>query len=127
MDIKATKNTPAVSYDAATHRLWLAGISAPENAAEFYRPILDCCGMLASDILTPVLVRVELRYFNSSSMKSMFMLLDLFRQALEKGKPVQVQWVVEQEDEFMQESGETLQELLGIPMQFIESTGEAAA
>lgn len=119
MNINATKNTPAVQFIPLTGTLLLSGSSMPENALEFYRPIID---WMRAHFATPgasLTLRMELRYFNSSSMKSIFLLLETMRNAINNGGQGQVEWLVEDDDEFMLESGQTLMELLGMPLRFV--------
>lgn len=119
MNITATKNTPSVEFTPLTGTLLLRGSSMPENALEFYRPIID---WTRAHLATPgasLNLRMELRYFNSSSMKSIFLLLETMRNAIANGAQGQVEWLVEDDDEFMLESGQTLMELLGMPLHFV--------
>lgn len=59
-----------------------------------------------------------LPYFNTSSMKALFMLLrTIQRISGEAGKDIAIGWQVEEDDEFMIEAGENFSSLLDHPLQ----------
>lgn len=119
MHIRATTRTPEVTWDQAQLMLCIRGTSIPENAHAFYKPVVEFCKTTVSGPDPCLTVRVDLRYFNSSSLKSLFTLLEPLRAMAAQGRSANVEWTVEDEDEFMQESGETLRDMLGIPFRFV--------
>jgi hypothetical protein len=66
----------------------------------------------------------SLPYFNSSSLKALYAVLVEIKNGIDQGKEFEVNWYVEDEDEFMIEAGETYQELLGMKINLI--TGDPA-
>ena len=115
--IERTRKTPEVRFDASAGRLILSGRSIPENSIGFYRPVIDWVdGMVTSSNATPVVVFVQLEYFNTSSSKC---LLDLFKR-LEKMESVEVHWHYDSDDEDMLEAGEDYDHIVDLPFRFIE-------
>lgn len=112
--IAATAKTPQIEWNDEQSTLTLSGRSIPENAVEFYRPVLDWTHCLEAD--TPMTVMVQLEYFNTSSSKC---LLDLFKR-LETSSEIQVKWHFDADDEDMLEAGEDYDHIVSLPFTFIE-------
>ena len=112
--IAATAKTPQIEFDAEQNQLTLTGRSIPENAVDFYRPVLDWTHCLESD--TPLKVVVQLEYFNTSSSKC---LLDLFKR-LETSDAIEVMWYFDSDDEDMLEAGEDYDHIVKLPFKFVE-------
>ena len=114
LSIAATTKTPQIEYDAQQNQLTLSGRSIPENAVDFYRPVLDWTHCLEAE--TPLTVVVQLEYFNTSSSKC---LLDLFKR-LETSSEVSIKWHFDADDEDMLEAGEDYDHIVSVPFTFIE-------
>ena len=112
--IASTAKTPEIQFDADLGQLILSGRSIPENAVDFYRPVLEWAQSDGPDASLTVLVQLE--YFNTSSSKC---LLDLFKR-LENGGDVQVKWHFDADDEDMLEAGEDYDHIVSLPFTFIE-------
>lgn len=106
--IAATESTPEVNFDFAAGQFSLRGESWPENAAAFYRPLLDALENWQPDAAGPVAVNIALRYFNSSSTKMLFSLFDLFNQRAQSGHQVDLNWFFDEEDDVSEEFGQEL-------------------
>ena len=114
LSIAATAKTPQIEFDAQQNLLTLSGRSIPENAVDFYRPVLDWTHCLEAE--TPLTVVVQLEYFNTSSSKC---LLDLFKR-LETSSEVSIKWHFDADDEDMLEAGEDYDHIVSVPFTFIE-------
>ena len=119
LHIAATVKTPEIQFLAEENRLILSGRSIPENAVDFYRPVLEWAQTIGSD--TPLTVQVQLEYVDTSSSKC---LLDLFKR-LEASESLQVQWYFDADDEDMLEAGEDYDHIVGVPFKFVEVDPEA--
>ena len=117
--IPATKNTPSISYDPETGRCNVVGISVPENASEFYQPVIDTLFQQENWPVSGTVFHFNLTYFNSSSLKAIYMVLNEVKKGIESGQGYKIEWCVEEDDEFMQEAAETFEELLGVPLTVI--------
>lgn len=106
--IVATDSTPDVDFNFAEHIFSLRGESWPENAAAFYRPLLDALEGWTPEDPRPLTVNIALRYFNSSSTKMLFSLFDLFNQRAHTGLTVELNWFYDAEDDVSEEFGQEL-------------------
>ncbi|MGK3111700.1 DUF1987 domain-containing protein [Candidatus Pantoea formicae] len=106
--IAATESTPDVNFDFETGQFALRGESWPENAAAFYRPLLDALESWKPENGGQVEVNIALRYFNSSSTKMLFSLFYLFNQLAQNGQTVELNWFFDEEDDVSEEFGQEL-------------------
>jgi len=108
--LEATRSTPAVHFDAATLLLEMKGESYPENSAKFFGPMVEwVTAALAHNADTPLVMNLELAYFNSSSSKILFNLFDTLDKAAASGRPVTINWRYLEENEMALECGEEFQ------------------
>lgn len=109
--IAPTPSSPEVDFRFDTHRLSLRGESYPENAAAFYSEVLtrlkDYLGQQSDQ---KVEVHIALAYFNSSSTKMLFNLIEALSDAAEAGNPVDLHWYHDEEDDTISEFGQELSE-----------------
>jgi len=107
LEITATSRTPEVSFDFDNNHLKISGESYPEDAMEFYNPILDSLDAYLENLRSGnCRFDFELIYFNSSSAKVIMMLMDKLDEAAENGGLVEVYWYYDAEDDTMEELGE---------------------
>ena len=107
LTLPATQFTPLVDLDYGSRALILQGESYPENAAEFYRPILSALREYASGGAQSgkTTVTLQFAYVNSSSTRSLQQLLTLLDAAARDGASIEVRWLVELDDDVMTELG----------------------
>jgi len=109
--IATTPSTPEVDFKFDLHTLSLRGESYPENAAAFYGgvigPLKDYLAQLDGG---KVEVNIALAYFNSSSTKMLFNLIDVLNAAVEAGNQVALHWFHDEEDDTILEFGQELSE-----------------
>ncbi|MFV0347136.1 MAG: DUF1987 domain-containing protein [Halodesulfovibrio sp.] len=109
--VEPTKSSPAIDFNPETHSMSLRGESYPENCARFYEPVFDWLrDYLAASQSEPMVLDMEIIYFNSSSSKAFMDLFDLLDGAAQAGKPVNVRWCYHEENETALECGEEFQE-----------------
>ncbi|MEH3085576.1 MAG: DUF1987 domain-containing protein [Xylophilus ampelinus] len=109
--IPPTPCSPEVDFQFDAHALSLRGESYPENAAAFYGGILA----RLQDYLTAqegrrIEVRIALAYFNSSSTKMLFNLIEALSDAAGRGNEVVLHWYHDEEDDTILEFGQELRE-----------------
>jgi hypothetical protein len=122
--IAATRQTPSVKFDPTDRHLRITGVSIPENASEFYLPVIDWLKNNGADLENGTTVSFSLTYFNSSSLKALYLVLMELKKLLDAGKSFDVFWYVEEEDEFMSEAAETFTEMVGIPLKLVTGSLE---
>jgi hypothetical protein len=114
----ATTSTPEIRFEAGTGRLVLRGESYPENAFEFYRPLLEwVAAYLDSSPTVPLRLDLSLIYLNTSSVKSLFDLLDLLEDAHIRGLNVGVTWYYDPENDRALEMAEEFREEVTMPFE----------
>ncbi len=114
IEIKGTEDTPTILLDKAAGTFELSGRSLPEDAAEFYHPVLQWLTEYATNPNPATELTIKLEYFNTASSK---LLLDV----LGKVEPIQgvkVTWYYFSGDDDMQEAGEEFAELIEVPFEF---------
>ncbi len=121
LEIQGTNKTPYIKFDPEAGELIMKGRSIPENAVEFYKPLVDWLNEYAKNPKDKTTVKIQLEYFNTSSSKC---ILDVFKKLEEihkkEGKEVVINWYYEEDDEDMLEAGEDYQSILKIPFRMIE-------
>lgn len=114
--VAATRITPGVLFDSSTNCFRLSGHSIPENAGDFYSPVLNWLNTHIAEIEPPAVFEFSLPYFNSSSLKALYLILVAIKKEITNGKAFEVVWYIEEDDDFMTEAAETFQEMVGLPL-----------
>jgi hypothetical protein len=114
--IKASSNTPKVEFSLSEKIQSISGLSTPIDSFEFYRPLIQWIEDNQNQLSPDSIFRFELNYFNSSSMKALLWLIQAVANGIEQGKGWTIEWVVTEEDEFMEEAGESFQSLIDVPI-----------
>lgn len=119
--LEGTPKSPRVDFNAETGVLLLSGRSIPENAREFYRPMIEWVEQYNADPKRQTIFDICLEYFNTSSSKALF---DLFKTAESintNGKSeVIVKWKYENDDWEMRDAGLEYSRIIQIPVDMIE-------
>ena len=122
LKLPATTSTPAVDFDAATGVLGLAGESYPENAFEFFKPLLAWVSGFLRQGSGSATAEIALSYLNTSSIKSVMDLLDLLEAAHRDGRQVSVRWSYHKDNDRALEMIEEFKEEVTLPF-FIVPVG----
>jgi len=120
VSIEGTSQTPAVTFDPETGILEIRGRSIPENAAEFYIPLLDWIEAYSETPQPVTKVNIRFEYLNTSSSKLLYSVFHKLELLSKSGHRVEINWFYEKEDEEMMETGEDFQDILKLPFTFIE-------
>ena len=113
-ELEGTEKTPSVSMDGYEGILLIEGRSNPENARDFYQPIID---WLDEYILHPAEktdLRLNLEHFNTSSSK---FLMDIFRKIrylADNEQLFNVTWMYEEDDHEMLDTAEAYEMMTGL-------------
>lgn len=111
LHIPATASSPEVDFRFDAHALALRGESFPENAAAFYGPLIAALRefLAQPDGGQALTVDVSLTYFNSSSTKMLFNIIEALAEAVERGgNRVTLHWFHDAEDDTLLEFGQEL-------------------
>src|ERR1700712_4159290 len=111
--IIGSEDTPGVILDKDNNIFEISGRSLPEDAAEFYKPILNWMNDYKKEHSNKTEFVVKLEYFNTSSSK---LILDILTR-LEGIPGSSIVWCYCADDEDMQEAGEEFSELVTVPFE----------
>lgn len=118
--LEATVQTPHIDFDPKTGLMQIKGRAIPDNADDFWLPILN---WFESYLLTPcdkTVFQIDLDYFNISSSKRILVLLYKLNELAESGMGVNVEWHYRKADEDMFEVGQDLAYMVRVPFEFVE-------
>lgn len=119
LHLPATKNTPEVFFSPATNTYRIVGNSIPENASEFYSPVMSWLSGNLHSTANGATFEFDLPYFNSSSLKALYLVLLELKKEADKGKELRLRWYAEENDEFMTEAAETFTEMVGLELELV--------
>jgi hypothetical protein len=111
--IDREKETPRVLLEIETGKLEIEGRSFPAEGETFYKPILDAIPEITSKEIT---VRLEFEYANTATVRE---IVKLLKKVKATDKKVKVIFVYEEGDNDMEEFGEDLEEVTGLPFIYI--------
>jgi hypothetical protein len=107
--IAPTPSSPEVDFRFDQHTLSLRGESYPENAAAFYGDVIARLqAYLAAQSGGRIEMNIALAYFNSSSTKMLFNLIEALNDAVQAGNTVVLNWYHDEEDDTILEFGQEL-------------------
>lgn len=119
-----TASTPAVYFDAASGQLVIEGESYPENAFEFFKPLLEWASEFLKEGSMPAKLEIRLSYMNTSSIKSMMDLLDLLEDAHSRSREITVSWYYDEENERALEMAEDFRDEVNLPFFIVPTRTE---
>jgi hypothetical protein len=113
---RATDLTPEIILAPEENRFIIAGKSAPEDVRGLYYPVIEWIEEFAAEVRAgnkyteqnPLLLKLDLEYFNSSSAKFLFDIFAQLKELQNDGIPVIVEWHYDEEDTDLREAGEDL-------------------
>ncbi len=114
LELAGTEDTPQIVLDNRKGIMQISGRSLPEDAAQFFKPVLDWIQQYASAPGPDPVFVFKLEYFNTASSK---LILDILY-AIEGIPGMRVHWYFRDEDEDMEEAGQEFSELVNIPFEF---------
>ena len=122
----ATEISPEIFLSPVENRFIISGNSAPEDVREIYYPVLAwmkefTAGVKENNTYTdkkPLVFKLDLEYFNSSSAKFLFDIFSLLKDLNNEGVPVVIEWHYDAEDSDLLEAGEDLSILCEIGFKY---------
>ena len=118
--IDETDDTPSVVFDIEKNVLRIAGPSFPENAPDFYNPIIaEVCTI---DPKSPgqLVIELEFSILSSASNKMVYEMLVKLEKIFYLGKPMIIKWIYEGFDEDMVDEGIGYKANLKIDFELVE-------
>jgi hypothetical protein len=114
INLEGTEDTPKIVLDKQNNIFEISGRSLPEDAADFYQPILDWLEKYRDNANPSTNFHFKLEYFNTASSK---LILDVLSK-LEEISGATITWYFHEDDEDMEEAGEEFSELVDVPFEF---------
>jgi Domain of unknown function (DUF1987). len=129
LHIKPTSTSPEIILSPEDNCFIIRGKSAPEDVRSLYYPVIEWMKIFIDDVLkgeyksfnagNPVRFQIDLSYFNSSSAKFLYDILQELKRLNSAGIPVVVDWIYEEGDTDMKEAGSDISALAGLDFSFI--------
>jgi len=117
--LTGTDDSPEVILDKKTNEFKFLGKSLPEDVKQFYTPIHDWIDQYVTDPNDETVIEFNMEYFNSASSKQILDILEKFAVLAENGKKVTVKWHYMEDDEDMEDAGESYADIVDIPFELI--------
>ena len=117
--IEKTSDTPSVILDYDAGKIEISERSLPENAIDFYAPIINWFNNYSKKPNNETIVDIKLEYFNTSSAKQIAKIL-LILQKLAENNNVLIKWYYSVNDSDMHSSGIRYSKLVKVKFEFIE-------
>ncbi|TND08810.1 MAG: hypothetical protein FD123_2026 [Bacteroidetes bacterium] len=118
--IKSTRTTPEVYFDPKEKEVHIKGVSIPENAWDFYRPLFEWIDSNFNEGIEQLDLHFRLDYFNTVSARCIVETCQRFIRLSKNKEHVKIFWYYENDDIDMMESGVELSRVLNHPFK-IES------
>ena len=121
LNIVDTSKTPLVFCDCDLGTVELSGMSYSEDTFAFYEPIFKWINEYLQNPNEVTNFNMKIKYFNTSSVKCLFDLLEMFSNLSKSGKKVNINWYYDQEDEEMRDTGENFSNILNCEFQLMKN------
>ena len=100
--IKATEDTPEIIFDPENEVFEISNVSLPENAIEFYAPVIDWLKKYKKNPLPKTVFDFNIEYLNTASSKQIFELIFLIDK-INEHSDVLIRWHYDAIDEVKKE------------------------
>mgnify|MGYP000211949560 CR=1 FL=1 len=116
--IQSTALTPEINFSPEDGIFSIRGKSIPEDAEEFYQPVLDWMEDFSKTSASNIHLTIELEFFNISSSKRILFLMYKLNELVDKGTNVKITWSYKENDDDMFEVGQDYAFMVNIPFEF---------
>lgn len=123
--IESTKFTPGIILDPCHNVMEFYGFSLPENANEFYEPVITWLTGLKTELENnheknkEINVIFKMVYYNSSSLRQLMEIFHIFSDIYNMGLPIHISWQYDSEDPQMAESGKEIGDITKVPVNVV--------
>lgn len=112
--IEGTPKSPAVNFDALEGNLKIEGRSNPENAREFFNPMVNWLDEYIKHPAERTHLIVNLEHFNTSTSKYLMEVLRKIRYLADNDYAFNVTWMYEDDDLEMLDTAEAYEMMTGL-------------
>jgi len=120
ISIEAAESTPTIKCNFENGLIEILGRSIPENATEFYSPLIKWVIDYRNSDKQNLKIIFFLEYINSISFKMVFEILLLTEKIKQDGKNVSIIWKYDKDDDQILDEGYYFSSKLEIPFSFEE-------
>lgn len=117
LEMAATTSSPEILFDPESGELLMHGESYPENTFEFYSPVIQWLKSYLDSQPALVVMKLELAYLNTGSVKCLMDIFDLLEDAFVDGQSVKVCWRYHEKNTRALETAEEFSEDLSLPFE----------
>jgi hypothetical protein len=132
--LSPTSSTPEINFSPEENIMLIRGKSSPEDVRAMYYPVISWIITFITDIVegrisiysteNPLVFRIDLAYFNSSSAKFLFDIFSELKRLHSAGITVKVEWVYDSEDIDLKEAGADIAQLAEMEFTYIPKARE---
>ncbi len=116
--IEKGDKTPEIELNRRKGLLLFQGNSYPENAEEFYAPVLKWLNSYIKYPKDITVAKFQIEYVNSTSARIFYHILNMLEKLYSLGYEVFIEWYYEEDDEDIYGKGADLSEKCQIPFHF---------
>lgn len=116
--VQETRTTPFIQIDKG--EITIKGRSIPEDAFEFYEPVLEACREYVEKPARHTVINIHLDYVNSGSKKYLTNILTVLERNYLAGNGYEINWIYDVDDEAMLDLGHDLKGIIKIPIKIIK-------
>ena len=117
--IEPTPVTPFFQLDLKSGTMEFRGRSSPSASRSFYYPIMEYLEKVFNKGTKTRTANFAFEYFNTSSSKCLFDILKKLAQYKSQGANVTINWIYDEFDDDMKETGEDYEDILGVSFNYI--------
>jgi hypothetical protein len=122
--IQSTEDTPEIIFDPENEVFKISNVSLPENAIEFYAPIIDWLKKYKDHPNPKTVFDFNIEYLNTASSKQVFELIFLIDK-ISEFSDVTIRWHYDVIDEDMHSLGIRFTHLVKVKFELVEYTKNA--
>ncbi len=121
LQIASTEDSPEIIFDVEKNILLISGRSLPEDAFNFYAPILKWMKEYINEPNQNSELILNLDYFNSSSVKQIMRLFTIFEELGASGKDAKIIWKYSLSDDLMEIKGQEFKSMITkVPFELVK-------
>lgn len=120
LKIEGKQDIPFVELDDQKGKFEISGRSFPEDAVEFYKPVMDWISLYSEGVEGRTVFDFKMDYISTASSKAILDVMFLLESLSKKGKEVVIRWFYFADDEDMEESGLEYEEIVNVKFEHIK-------
>ena len=128
--ISPTPSTPEINFSPQENIFLIRGTSSPEDVRAIYYPVVEWTKIFTDSVIlgevsnysseNPLKFRIDLTYFNSSSEKFIYDIINELKRLSTTDVPVIIEWCFDEEDIDMRDAGLDISILVEMEFTFVQ-------